>query len=118
MMALRVAVVGYCASGKTSVVAGLRDRGVDAWAVAQEHSGIQELWRHLNPDRLVFLDVSLATLRQRRNDDRWPAWIYDVQHERLADARDHADVWVETDTLTLDQVVNVVLSELPLPSSI
>lgn len=106
---MRVAVVGPCASGKSSVVARLRAHGLDAYAVAQEHSVVVELWRHLAPDRVVFLDTALATVRQRRGDDSWPAWIYQTQQERLASARAHADVVVETDQLDLEQVVGVVL---------
>jgi hypothetical protein len=110
-MTVRVAVVGSCASGKTSVVARLREHGIDAWAVAQEHSAIQELWRHLGPDRLVFLDTTLATVRARRDDDNWPEWIFRVQQERLANARMHADVFVPTDTLSLDEVVSTILDD-------
>jgi len=111
-MAIRVAVVGSCASGKTSVVARLIEHGIDAWAVAQEHSAIQELWRHLGPDRLVYLDVSLASIRRRRSDDNWPDWIYDLQQGRLANARANADVIVPTDHLTLDEVVATILDGL------
>jgi hypothetical protein len=111
-MAIRVAVVGSCASGKTSVVARLRENGVDAWAVAQEHSAIAELWRHLGPDRLVFLDTTLATVRSRRHDPNWPEWIFDVQQERLANARNSADVIISTDTKSLDDVVVAVLNGL------
>ena len=111
-MALRVAVVGSCASGKTSVVARLREHQIDAWAVAQEHSAIQELWRHLGPDRLVFLDTTIETVRIRRQDDNWPEWIFNLQQERLADARHHADVIVPTDDLTLDDVVARILRAL------
>jgi hypothetical protein len=111
-MATRVAVVGSCASGKTSVVARLRGHGIDAWAVAQEHSAIQELWRHLGPDRLVFLDTTIQTVRARRQDDNWPEWIFNLQQERLADARANADVVVPTDGLTLDDVVATILEAL------
>lgn len=111
-MTLRVAVVGSCASGKTSVVARLRERGIDAWAVAQEHSAIAELWRHLGPHRLVFLDATLATVRRRRGDPNWPEWIYHVQCERLANARANADVVISTDTRSLDEVVDGVLDAL------
>jgi hypothetical protein len=108
-MTASVAVVGSCASGKSSVVARLRERGIDAWAVAQEHSAIPTLWRHLNPDMLVFLDTTLAAVRARRNDDRWPAWIFEVQQERLANARANADLLVATDDLPLDAVVETIL---------
>ena len=111
-MALRVAVVGPCASGKTSVVARLREHGIDAWAVAQEHSAIPELWRHLGPDQIVFLDTTLDAVRKRRGDDNWPEWIFTVQQERLASARTHADVLVMTDALALDEVVSMILREL------
>ncbi len=111
-MALRVAVVGSCASGKTSVVARLREHGIDAWAVAQEHSGIPDLWRHLGPERLVFLDTTLRTVRLRRDDDNWPEWIFAVQQERLDHARSHADVLVTTDDLILDDVVAAILHGL------
>ena len=109
---MRVAVVGSCASGKTSVVALLQQHGVDAWAVAQEHSAIPELWRHLGPDRLVFLDTTIQTVRERRQDDNWPEWIFNLQQERLADARANADVIVTTDDLTLDDVVTTILVTL------
>ncbi len=109
-----VAVVGCCASGKSSVVAALRQAELNAWSVAQEHSAIAELWKHLAPDRLVYLDVSLETLRRRRDNDQWPSWIYDVQHERLANARQHADVVIDTDDLTIDQIVAIIRRELAL----
>ncbi|MGH9174456.1 MAG: hypothetical protein ACRD1H_08865, partial [Vicinamibacterales bacterium] len=102
---MRIAVVGSCASGKTSVVAGLRERGIDAWAVAQEHSGVPELWRHLGPDWLVLLDTTLETVRNRRDDQAWPEWIFHVQQERLSSARTNADAVIVTDALTVDEVV-------------
>lgn len=112
MPPLRVAVVGTCASGKTSVVAALRERGIDAYAVAQEHSAIAALWRHLEPDRLVYLDNRLETIQRRRDDDSWPAWIYQLQLQRLRDARERADVVVATDDIDLDETVRHILVSL------
>jgi hypothetical protein len=109
---MRVAVVGTCASGKTSVVEALVERGVDAYAVAQEHSIVAELWRHLEPDYLVYLETSLATIRRRRADSAWPEWIYDTQLQRLANARRNADVIVRTDDLDLPGVIVAVLAAL------
>jgi gluconate kinase len=111
-MAVRVAVVGTCASGKTSVTEALKALDFDAWAVAQEHSVIADLWNHQQPDRLVYLANSLDTIRRRRNDDRWPAWIYETQLERLAPARASADVVVDTDDLDLDAVVSRIVAFL------
>jgi hypothetical protein len=109
----RVAVVGGCAAGKSSVVAALQERGVAAYAVAQEHSQIRDLWKHLQPDALVLLDARLETVRQRREDPVWPAWIYTLQQERLAHARAHADMVLATDEVDqqalADEVVRLLL---------
>lgn len=104
--------MGHCASGKSSVVAGLRSQGLDAYAVAQEHSEVLSLWNHLEPDRLLFLDVSLDVVRQRRSNPGWPEWIYVAQQRRLSDARNNADIIVDTDVLTVDEVVRQVVSAL------
>jgi hypothetical protein len=114
MRPLRVAIVGTCASGKSSVVARLRARGIDAFAVAQEHSVISELWNHREPDHVVLLEVKLATVRARRDDPDWPEWIYDLQQERLVSAREHASAIIQTDDLGLDDVVAAILSALEL----
>jgi RNase adaptor protein for sRNA GlmZ degradation len=111
---VKIAIVGTCASGKTSVVAALRDRGYDAYAVAQEHSEIASLWAHLSPDRVVCLETSLATVRARREDDRWPQWIYDLQVGRLSDARSHADVVIQTDHLSVEMIADEIEATLGL----
>lgn len=113
MAGRRVAVVGHCAAGKSTVVAALRAQGYDAWAVAQEHSVVAALWRRQSPDALVYLDVGLEAIRRRRDDPHWPAWLYDVQAERLADARRHADIVVSTDETPADGVVAQIIAELP-----
>lgn len=108
----RVAVVGHCASGKSTLVAALREHGFDAWAVAQEHSAIAALWRRQAPDVLIYLDVSLESIRARRGDPQWPRWIYDLQTERLSDALQHADVVVATDDLSSVAVARQALVAL------
>lgn len=95
-MATDIVIVGYCASGKSSVVDGLRKRGIAAHAVAQEHSVVKDLWNHHDPGIVVFLDVTLDELRNRRNNPKWPDWIYDLQTERLSAARQRADLVVDT----------------------
>lgn len=116
-MPRKVAVVGTCASGKTSVTTALKERGFDAYAVAQEHSAIPNLWNHQQPERVVFLENSLETVRRRRADDVWPEWIYQVQLKRLAAARNHADIVVTTDDLSLNDVVDMVVEQLDQLSS-
>jgi deoxyadenosine/deoxycytidine kinase len=105
---LRVAVVGHCASGKSTLVTALRGQGFDASAVAQEHSGIAWLWRHSDPDVLIYLDVPLATVRDRRGQE-WPQAVYDAQEERLAEARAHADLIIDTATMDIRQMTQRAL---------
>lgn len=111
-MNLSVVVVGHCASGKSSVVRALRDRGIDAEAVAQEHSAVGDLWNHHNPDTVVFLDVTLEQVRARRGNPDWPEWIFRLQTERLSDAREHADLIVDTTMGDLDAVTREVVDFL------
>ncbi len=92
---LRAAVVGHCAAGKSTLVGALRRDGYDVHAVAQEHSGIAWLWRHSEPDVLIYLDVPLAAVRARRGEE-WPQAVYDAQEARLMDARAHADLILDT----------------------
>lgn len=101
----RVAVVGHCASGKTTITRMLLEQGIEAYSVAQEHSIVRDLWNHLEPDLMVYLDVSLREIRQRKDNDAWPEWIYEEQSQRLEHARKHADLLVDTDVLGPDAVV-------------
>lgn len=100
----RVAVVGPCASGKTTLVAALHERGYDAHAVAQEHSGVPYLWQLREPDLLIFLDVALDATAERR-DGNWPQDLYATQQARLANARQHADLYLDTSPLSAAEVV-------------
>lgn len=103
-----VVVVGPCASGKSTLVANLRQSGVDAWAVSQEHSEVHYLWARRNPDIVVGLDVDLETLRARRSP-HWSAAIYAAQHNRLRDAFAHADIMIDTGTRAEMEVLQAVL---------
>ncbi|GAB4243935.1 MAG: hypothetical protein Kow00122_00120 [Thermoleophilia bacterium] len=107
----RVILVGPCASGKSTVARALRARGIDAHAVAQEHSVVPALWRHLEPDLLVYLDVEYGTVRRRRRIS-WGPGRLEAQKAALAPARWAAGLYVPTDGLTVDQVVARILQEL------
>jgi hypothetical protein len=93
----RVVIVGPCASGKSTLAAALAARGVDAQPLAQEHSEVPHLWALAEPDAVVFLAVSLATIRGRRAAPDWPAVFYRRQLQRLSQALAHATVYVDTD---------------------
>src|SRR5687768_7213338 len=108
---MRVAVIGHCASGKTTIVAALQARGYDAYVVSQEHSAIADLWRHRSPDRLVMLDVDYEVVQARRGRS-WPEWIYDLQRQRLEKARHHANVIVNTGTLSIEETISRIVQAL------
>ncbi len=105
----RVVVVGPCASGKTTLVENLKSVGVDARVSGQEHSAIRNLWQRLEPDVLIALDLDLETLRERRYPT-WSASLYDVQHRRLEEAFEAADVTIDTSETPEEDVLEVALA--------
>lgn len=100
----RVAVVGPCASGKSTLTTALRERGYDAYAPAQEHSVISELWRHASPDIVIALSIDLATIRQRRGS-HWPAWLHELQMRRLTSAYAAAAATFDTSVLSPSELI-------------
>jgi chloramphenicol 3-O-phosphotransferase len=110
---LRIAVVGPCASGKSTLVAALRAAGYDARHPAQEHSYVKDMWRRLtDPDVLIYLDLSLEAYRQRRpRDDAGPKYL-EMQRARLVHAREHADLVVDTSGMTAEEVRDRVITIL------
>lgn len=109
-----VAVVGPCASGKSTLRASLEAAGYTVSHPAQEHSYVPDMWRRLvRPDVLIFLDVDLAaSLVRRPGDPEFAARRLAVQQERLAHARAHADVIIDTSRLTPDAVREQALAFL------
>jgi len=108
-----IAVVGVCASGKSTLVRGLQARGWNARHVVQEHSYVPDMWQRITqPDLLICLDASLEIVRQRRRDPEMPAWLIEAERHRLRHALEHCDLYVQTDTLTPDQVLERALDFL------
>lgn len=108
----RVAVVGPCGAGKSCLVAALRERGVSAREVAQEHSYAPAMWQRLaRPDLLVYLDVSREVAGERLGREL-PLWLWEAMAARLAHARAHADLVVQTDRLLPGDVLDSVLEFL------
>lgn len=109
----RIAVVGPCASGKSELVARLRALGHDARSCAQEHSYVPDMWQRLSrPQVLVYLDVSLETIARRRDIDFGADYLA-VQQARLAHARAHCHIYVDTHALSIEGVLGAVLDGLP-----
>ena len=102
--ALRVAVVGPCASGKSTLTAALRAAGYEARQPAQEHSYVPDMWRRLvDPDVLIYLDISYEALLERRPHFGERAYL-EREKARLAHARAHADLVVDTSELLAEAV--------------
>ncbi len=109
---LRVAVVGPCASGKSTLVAALRVAGYEARHPAQEHSYVPDMWRRLvDPDVLIYLDISYEALLARRPHFGEPEYL-EREKGRLAHAREHADLVVDTSELTAEEVRQRALAAL------
>lgn len=110
---LRVAVVGPCVAGKSELVAALRAAGYEARHVAQEHSYVPNMWQRLaQPDALIYLDVDYPTAKKRRPRIGWGPERLEEQAQRLAHARQHCDLYVDTRPLTIAEVRQKVFSFL------
>ena len=105
-----IGVVGACGAGKSSLVAGLREQGYTVRHIAQEHSYVPDMWKRLtNPDILIYLEVSYPNTVARRKLN-WTYQEYTEQLHRLRHARRHADLMIDTNLLTLQQVLDTALS--------
>ncbi len=105
---VKIGVVGPCGAGKSTLVRALREHNLDAHEVAQEHSGVPAMWQRITrPDLLVYLDVSRETAERRLERELPLAW-WEEMAARLAHARAHADLIVETDGLTPEEVAERV----------
>jgi deoxyadenosine/deoxycytidine kinase len=105
-------VVGPCASGKSTLVAALRSLNYQVRHIAQEHSYVSDMWRQIGkPDFLIYLDVSYQVSTSRTGTD-WSESIYNKQIDRLKHARNHADLYIHTDELTPQHVLEKVLEHI------
>lgn len=109
-----VAIVGVCASGKTTLSAGLNQNGVKAYSVPQEHSSVRRLWEKQHPDVnfLVVLDAQWETTKQRRPTISYGPDRLEDQRQRLVLARECCNLYLPTDGLGIDEVRQRVLESL------
>ena len=109
-----IVIVGPCASGKTTLVRGLWAHGYSAArVVAQEHSGVSDLWRlRGQAEMLIYLDAQLDTIaaRQRRTD--WTPDYLAEQQRRLRGAWLACDLYLPTDALNPAEVLERVITYL------
>lgn len=107
-----VGVVGPCGSGKSTLITGLEKNGYRCRHIAQEHSYVQTMWQKIaRPDILIYLEASFPVSTSRRQLN-WQKKDHDEQLRRLSHAREHASLFVDTDDLTAEQVLQEVLNYL------
>jgi deoxyadenosine/deoxycytidine kinase len=109
---LLIGVVGPCGSGKSTLIMGLNQYGYMCRHIAQEHSYVQAMWQIITkPNVLIYLNASFqtSTLRRKLN---WHESDYIEQLRRLAHAREHAKLIIDTDDLTSQQVLQQALDFL------
>jgi hypothetical protein len=108
-----IKVVGVSAAGKSTLVARLRAEGYDARPVSQEHSGVSDLRQQFElAHALIYLDVSLEAQQTRRPDVTWDAAARAEELRRLANAREHADLVLDTTAIPTDTVAALTLAWL------
>ena len=110
---LRIAVVGPCSSGKSTLTKVLKAAGYEARHPAQEHSYVPNMWQRLTqPDLLIYLDVDYTNARARRpHIDGGPQRLAQ-QHFLLRHARENCDFYLDTSGLSAMEVETAVFTFL------
>ena len=112
-----VKIVGVSAAGKSTLVASLRRLGYNARPVAQEHSQVPDMWKRIRPPNwLIFLDADLTAQGERRPDVSWDEPWRRTELERLAHARLHANLVIDTSLLSAEKVLKQAVDFLRLSS--
>jgi deoxyadenosine/deoxycytidine kinase len=107
-----IGVIGPCSAGKSTLIQALGDHGYSARHIAQEHSYVPDMWRRIvNPDVLIYLDVSYTVSMRRRPLEMDEKEFFE-EVSRLSHAREHADLYLHTDNLTPQEVLDQVLGFL------
>jgi cytidylate kinase len=107
-----IGVVGPCGSGKSTLIEKLEMHGYPCRHIAQEHSYVKDMWQRIShPDVLIFLGASFPVSTARRQLN-WLERDHAEQERRLSHARQHADLFVDTDALNPEQVLEIVLTFL------
>ena len=110
---LTIGIVGPCAAGKSTISNLLKTQGFrKVRHIAQEHSYVPDMWSKItNPDVLIYLDVSFQNSLKRKPQN-WTVNDYSEQIRRLRDARNKADIYIDTNKLTITQVFNLIMKYL------
>ena len=104
-----IGIVGPCGSGKSTLIAGLEKHGYRCRHIAQEHSYVKYMWQAItNPDILIFLQCSFQSSTSRRKLN-WNLGDFEEQQRRLEHAYEHAQLIIDTEGLTADEVLTQAL---------
>lgn len=104
-----IGLVGVCGAGKTTLTTGLKSYYQNVRQIAQEHSYVPDMWQRLvNPDVLIYLSASFPVTLQRKSFS-WTENDYQEQKYRLRNAIENADIHIDTDNLTPDEILTIVL---------
>lgn len=112
-----IGVVGPCGSGKSTLIERLEGHGYACRHIAQEHSYVQAMWQIVSkPNVLIYLHASFEVSTARQKLD-WTEKDYLEQLRRLAHAREHAHLFIDTDALPPDRILQIALDFLNEPSA-
>ncbi len=100
-------LVGVCASGKTTISRLLNAQGIRARSIAQEHSSVQNLFRHGEASLVVLLCADWESVHRRRRLS-FDREFYRTEWRRLSQARQEANLVVHTDMFTAVEVAQIV----------
>ena len=107
-----IGIVGVCASGKSTLISELQRLGYSCRHIAQEHSYVPNMWQRLtNPDVLIYLSASYETTISRKKLN-WTRSEYQTQLDRLIHARQGAHIYIETDYLSVKELVDIAIQQL------
>lgn len=107
---IKIGIVGPCTAGKSTLITGLKMYGYQARHITQEHSYVPDMWKKLvNPEILIYLDVSFETSIKRKNLLHWSEADYQAQVHRLSHARAHANIYINTNKLSIQEVLARVI---------
>ncbi|QNO15742.1 hypothetical protein HYG86_13705 [Alkalicella caledoniensis] len=107
---IKIAVVGNCAAGKTTLVKGLKQEGyINAYNVPQEHSVVLKFWQRYNPKLLIYLTCSLEEAKKRRPRIAWGQERLEDQKKKLQNAYENKDLLIDTNNLSIDDVLKIAI---------
>jgi len=107
-----IGLVGPCGSGKSTLMTGLEKHGYRCRHIAQEHSYVKHMWKAItNPDILIFLQCSFYNSTSRRNLN-WQLTDFEEQQRRLSHAYEHAQLIINTEEITAEEVLAHALTFL------